>query len=109
MNTNPTLGGGDSIVKGWINFNGTGTPAINNSYNVSSITDLGTGKWQIDWQNAFTDANYAAVASSNAISSSGSDTAIVNKAAGSLEVWIVSSGALADVADISVIAIGTLA
>ena len=32
-------------VKGWIDFNGTGTIAINDSYNVSGIVDNGTGDY----------------------------------------------------------------
>jgi hypothetical protein len=38
-----TMIGHEGVVKGWINFNGSGTPAINDSYNVSGITDNGTG------------------------------------------------------------------
>jgi hypothetical protein len=51
------------IVKGsaraWVNFNGTGTVAIRASYNVSSITDNGTGDYTINFTNALADANYA--------------------------------------------------
>lgn len=43
----------------WVNFNGTGTVAIRSSYNVSSITDNGTGDYTVNYTNAFTDANYA--------------------------------------------------
>ena len=45
----------------WVNFNGTGTVAIRSSYNVSSITDNGTGDYTINFTNALTDANYSAV------------------------------------------------
>jgi hypothetical protein len=45
-------------AKAWVNFNGTGTPAIRASYNVSSITDNGTGNYTINFTNAFADANY---------------------------------------------------
>jgi hypothetical protein len=31
------------LCKAWVNFNGTGTVAIRQSYNVSSITDNGRG------------------------------------------------------------------
>ena len=31
------------MASAWVNFNGTGTVAIRSSYNVSSITDHGTG------------------------------------------------------------------
>ena len=30
-------------AKAWVNMNGTGTIAVRDSYNVSSMTDLGTG------------------------------------------------------------------
>jgi hypothetical protein len=46
-------------AKAWVNFNGTGTVAIRSSYNVSSITDNGTGDYTINFTNAFADANYA--------------------------------------------------
>jgi uncharacterized protein (AIM24 family) len=42
----------------WVNFNGTGTVAIRSSYNVSSITDNGTGDYTINFTNAMTDVNY---------------------------------------------------
>jgi hypothetical protein len=52
--TNPILGS----AKAWVNFNGTGTPAIRTSYNVSSITRNGTGQYSVNFTNAMTDANY---------------------------------------------------
>ena len=51
------------LCKAWVNFNGTGVVAIRASYNVSSITDLGTGVYQANFANALADANYSAVAS----------------------------------------------
>jgi hypothetical protein len=48
-------------AKAWVNFNGTGTVAIRDSYNVSSITDNGTGNYTINFTNAMPDANYCAV------------------------------------------------
>lgn len=47
----------------WVNFNGTGTVAIRSSYNVSSITDNGTGDYTVNFTTALADANYAVVAS----------------------------------------------
>jgi hypothetical protein len=52
---------GGNAVKAWVNFNGTGTVAIRASYNVSSITDNGTGDYTLNFTNAMTDANYAVV------------------------------------------------
>ena len=54
-----------NLVRGpcvaWVNFNGTGTVAIRASYNVSSITDNGTGDYTVNFTNAITDANYSVV------------------------------------------------
>lgn len=48
-------------AKAWVNFNGSGTVAIRASYNVSSITDLGTGRYTVNFTNAMSDSNYVAV------------------------------------------------
>ena len=53
------------FVKAWVNFNGTGTIAIRDSFNVSSITDNSTGEYTVNFQNAFADTNYCAVASAS--------------------------------------------
>jgi hypothetical protein len=44
--------------RAWVNFNGA-TNAIRTSGNVSSITDQGTGIWQISFSNTPPDANYS--------------------------------------------------
>ena len=47
------------LCKAWVNFNGTSTVAIRASYNVSSITDNGTGDYTVNFTTAMADANYA--------------------------------------------------
>lgn len=42
----------------WVNFDGTGVVAIRDSYNVSSITDLGTGHYQINFAVPMLNANF---------------------------------------------------
>jgi len=49
------------IAKAWVNFNGTGTVAIRGSYNVSSLTDDGTGKYKVNFSTVMSDINYSAV------------------------------------------------
>jgi len=46
------------IAKAWCNINGTGTISIRGSYNVSSLTDVGTGKYKVNFSTAMTDSNY---------------------------------------------------
>jgi hypothetical protein len=45
--------------RAWVNFNGTGTPAIRGSGNVTSITDNGTGDYTVNFTTAMPDANFA--------------------------------------------------
>lgn len=52
-----------TFCRAWVNFNGTGTVAIRASFNVSSITDNGTGDYTVNFTTALPDANYAVVAS----------------------------------------------
>ena len=47
--------------RAWVNFNGTGTPAIRSRGNVSSLTDNGTGDYTINFATDLVDNNYACV------------------------------------------------
>lgn len=46
-------------LRAWANFNGTGTVAIRASGNVSSITDNGTGDYDVNFTTAMADTSYA--------------------------------------------------
>jgi len=50
-----------TLCRAWVNFNGTGTVAIRASFNVSSITDNGTGDYTVNFTTAMPDANYSCV------------------------------------------------
>ena len=60
---------GVNDAKAWVNFNGTGTVAIRASFNVTSITDNGTGDYTVNITTALTDVNYSIVGSSGGQSS----------------------------------------
>lgn len=91
----------DNIVKGWVSLNGTGTIAINDSFNCSSITDNGVGDYTVTWDRDFATAGYAAVAT-------GRNFAVIDaKAAGSATINLYNASmAKADDSDVSIIAIG---
>ena len=47
--------------RAWVNFDGTaGTISPRASFNVSSITDNGSGDYTVNFSNAMSDANYSA-------------------------------------------------
>jgi hypothetical protein len=56
--TPATLKSSPGAAKAWVSFNGTDTPAIIGSYNVSSITDNGTGDYTINFTANFANTNY---------------------------------------------------
>tara|TARA_B100001939_G_scaffold188478_1_gene162351 strand:+ start:1067 stop:1447 length:381 start_codon:yes stop_codon:yes gene_type:complete len=65
-NITDTSGGSSNLevpgaAKAWVNFNGSGTVAIRDSFNVSSVADEGTGDYQVNMTNALGNTNYAVV------------------------------------------------
>ena len=50
--------------RAWVNFDGTGTPTIRNSGNVTSISDIGVGVFDVNLTVAMPDTNYACLATS---------------------------------------------
>jgi hypothetical protein len=110
---------GLSPVKAWVNFNGTGTVAIRDSLNVTSITDNGVGSFIVNFTDDFADTDYMAIASCQAqaaqdshiinIHNTNNTSAAVERAplVGSMAVSICSRGNFAkDSAYVSVMVIG---
>lgn len=81
--TTPKLGTNEQsgLCKAWVNFNGTGTVAIRASYNVSSITDNGTGDYTVNFTTALVDANYSLSGSASLNTSSAAVPRILAAAA----------------------------
>jgi hypothetical protein len=91
--------------RAWVNFDGTGTPAIRASGNVSSITDNGTGDYTVNFTTALVDANYAYVGTGRRndgtqrpINFSQSTNAIYNSSTTALRfvTWVEAAAALED-------------
>jgi hypothetical protein len=68
-----------TLCRAWVNFDGTGVVAIRGNFNVSSITDNGTGDYTVNFTNAMTDANYSVNATVQSVSA-GAVTVIVKTA-----------------------------
>ena len=47
------------MAKAWCNYDQKDTVSVRDSYNVSSVTDVGTGIHQVNFTNAMANANYA--------------------------------------------------
>ena len=53
-----------TLCLAWLNLNGTGTAAIRDSFNVSSHTDVGSGKHQMNYATAMPNNDYCFVGAS---------------------------------------------
>jgi len=63
--------GGNFRCRAWVNFNGTGTVAIRNSGNVSSITDNSSGNYTVNFTTAMPDTNYVGLMYNSAFTGTG--------------------------------------
>ena len=54
-----------TLCRAWVNYKGTATVGIRASFNVSSVTYNAAGDYTLNFTNAMTDANYAALATTN--------------------------------------------
>lgn len=73
---------GGQLCRAWVNFNGFSVAGagsasgIRASYNVSSITDLGTGMYQLNFTTAMPDSNYSVAGQGNKYAITGGETTL---------------------------------
>ena len=90
-------------AKAWVNFNGQGTVAIRSAFNVSSITDVATGNYQVNFTNAMPDANFAANASTQrAVSWADGGISVQSYTVNSVLVANIENNTNADTPNVSV-------
>jgi hypothetical protein len=63
--TSPVTLTKQSAAKAWYNLNATATPALRDSFNISTITDEGTGRYEGNFTSAMGNANYVATGSNS--------------------------------------------
>ena len=94
--------------KAWVNFNGTGTVAINDSYNVSTVADEGTGDYTVNFATDMANDDYASAGMCNTY---GYSPKVVERerAVGSIRVMVGPySGSFVDASSVGVIVMGEL-
>ena len=97
------------MCRAWVNFNGTGTVAINASGNVSSITDNGVGDYTVNYTTALP-ANSCAMTTTGGTNDTGQNDCFGvvythGTATSRVRFYDVSVGGLVDVIGISFMAI----
>lgn len=101
-------------AKAWVNFNGEASPlSVNDSHNVSSVTDDAIGRYTVNFQNALGNTHYA-VAAQTEDGGGYNDPRIINHESGQarsttaygLYHWHIGSSALDDATKLNVIVFG---
>jgi len=67
-----------SLVKAWINLNGTGTIATRDSFNSASITDNGTGEYIDTFTNPMANTTYSASGESGTLGANNENMFVCN-------------------------------
>ena len=103
-----------SAAKAWANLNGTGTIALRDSLNISSVVDNGTGDYTFNYTDNFLNANYS-FSPSGGIGATGSGSrsiSIANDDPSISSIRVVSetsSGSDDDIEYVTLIVLGDLA
>ncbi len=78
-----------NTCKAWAKFNGSGTPALDDSFNVASITDTATGRFGVNFIIDMPDVEYCVVVSNGDDSANANRniwSSVATQAAGSFEI-----------------------
>tara|TARA_R100001463_G_scaffold24748_2_gene58932 strand:+ start:1515 stop:1895 length:381 start_codon:yes stop_codon:yes gene_type:complete len=81
----------DGLAKSWVDFNGSGTIAIRDSFSVSSITDNGTSDYTTTFASAMSNDDFAVSAQSTSTGAGYICNAPKNAASGSISTTIIRS------------------
>ena len=81
--TSPVTLTKQSATKTWVNFNGTGTIATRESFNVSTLTDNGTGDYKVTFTSSMGTNNFGATSSNGEGSTHGTRIMTINEQASS--------------------------
>lgn len=94
------------LCRAWVNFNGTGTVAIQASGNVSSITDNGTGNYTVNFTTAMPDVNYSTIVSAKRDSTVAGSACIRGSIYSTSQVQIGTTNDAASFVDSEIVTVG---
>jgi len=96
-------------LKSWLNMNGTSTIAINDSFNIASVTDNGTGSYAATLSNAMSNSLYATGGKHNANSSFDANGRVLPSSTTSIVMYAQANGASVDASIVTALVSGDLA
>jgi hypothetical protein len=90
--TSPVTLTKQSAAKAWVNLNGD-TASIRNSNNLTSLTDNGSGRYQINFSNSMSDGDYSVSGACNEENNTSNMTDFVYRESLSTSVELMSHSA----------------
>ncbi len=98
------------LAKAWCKFNGTSTLTVNDSFNISSVTDVGTGNYSPQINNNMVNEHFCAHATKrNESTNTGAQVQIPSYASGSNNIQMHESDSATDSSAVSYSVKGDLA
>ena len=76
----------NGTAKVWVNFNGTGTVAIRDDFNVASITDRGTGTFTSNFTSNMANDDYSAMVGSGSTDATNRNSSVTGMTTSTLKV-----------------------
>jgi hypothetical protein len=92
-----------TFCRAWVQFNGSGTPAIAASFNVSSITDHAVGEYSINFTNSLPDGNYSSSFSCNDNTNASVNSIVITTAPATTSVRIAAVNSASGALDLTII------
>ena len=78
-------------ARAWVNFVDSGTAAINASANISSVSDIGTGNYVVNFTTAMPDANYVGSISAQPVAAWNQFAHLLTNATGSIGIYMIDT------------------
>jgi hypothetical protein len=94
---------GAQLAKAWVNFDGIGTVSIRDSYSVSSITDLGTGTYDVNFSSTFSTIPTVVASTSNQVVNTNYGVNVNSHTTSKVQIYCTENGVTTDKGVVSVI------
>jgi hypothetical protein len=94
---------GAQLAKAWVNFDGIGTVSIRDSYSVSSITDLGTGIYDVNFSSTLSTIPTVVASTSNTTVNTNYGVNVNSHTTSKVQIFCTENGVTTDKGVVSVI------
>jgi len=102
----------NGVSKAWLQMNGSGTAVVNDSFNITSMSDEGTGRYDTTFTYNMNNVNYSSTGAAGELNDSGGNRSLGLRAratTGQNIVGFYDGNSVADLVDLNLSVFGDLA